>query len=161
MLIIIVVVALEVLMACSRKKTDWYNKGVALVKMGLYGEAVKCFDRVIELNPNNADAWTNRGRALVEMGRYTEAIKSHDRAIEISPQDGYALYSKGLALERMGRREEAMKYFGEVGECHFDHGEDIEGMALNRGGRSIPFATLMALALFSIVVSAVILLVRC
>ena len=161
MLSIIVVVTLEVLMVCSSGKTDWYNKGVGLVKMGRYGEAVNCFDRIIDLNPNNADAWTNRGRVLIEMGRYEEAIESYDRAIEINPQDGYALYSKGLALERMGRLEEAMKYFGEAGKPHSDHDEEMEEIVLNRGGRSIPFATLMALALFFIVVSAVILLIRC
>ena len=39
----------------------WYNKGVALGKLGKFNEAMKVYDKAIEINPNDSDAWYNKG----------------------------------------------------------------------------------------------------
>ena len=59
-------------------ETAWYNKGVALYESGNYEEAIKAYDKALEINPEYADAWYNRGIALYELGR-----KSYDKAREI------------------------------------------------------------------------------
>ena len=43
---------------------DWYNKGVDLGRSGKFDEAIKAFDKAIEINPKNIDAWYNKGLAL-------------------------------------------------------------------------------------------------
>ena len=43
----------------------WNNKGLALDNLGRYEEAIKYYDKAIELDPNNADAWYNKGLLLV------------------------------------------------------------------------------------------------
>jgi Flp pilus assembly protein TadD len=58
----------------------WYQKGVALRKMGRYEEAVEALDRAVELEPSNADAWRNRGVALNQLGRFEDALESCSRA---------------------------------------------------------------------------------
>jgi Flp pilus assembly protein TadD len=42
---------------------------------GNYNEAIKCYDKAIKINPNNAMAWNNKGNALSELKIYDESIK--------------------------------------------------------------------------------------
>lgn len=65
--------------------TVWADMGSILEKMGDHGEALKAFDRSIELYPENTAAWKVKGDALNNTGRYDEAVKAYDKAIELSP----------------------------------------------------------------------------
>jgi tetratricopeptide (TPR) repeat protein len=47
----------------------WYNKGVALYSLKKYEEAIKCFDKVLEIDPENPVAEKNRKAALKALGR--------------------------------------------------------------------------------------------
>ncbi len=38
----------------------YYNKGNTLVNLGRFEEAIKCYNKSIELNPNDSDALENR-----------------------------------------------------------------------------------------------------
>ncbi len=60
-------------------------KGVALLNLGNYEEAIKCYDKAIEIEPNNAEAWNNKGIVLGRLSKYEEAIACYDKAIEIEP----------------------------------------------------------------------------
>ena len=40
--------------------------------MGNYKEAMECYDRAIEINPNDAAAWYNKGNALGILENYKE-----------------------------------------------------------------------------------------
>ncbi len=44
---------------------------------GKYDEAIKTFDKAIELNPEDADAWYNKGLVLYHQGKYDEAIEAN------------------------------------------------------------------------------------
>jgi tetratricopeptide (TPR) repeat protein len=53
---------------------------------GKYDEAVKTYDKVIELKPSDlAGAWVGKSKALQHLGRYDEAAKAREKAIEIAP----------------------------------------------------------------------------
>ena len=84
----------------------WVNKGFALIRQSKYDEAIKAFDKAIELNPQYADAWSNKGVALYDQGKFDEAIKAFDEAIKLNPQDPIARYAKGLVLQKLGHRVE-------------------------------------------------------
>ena len=58
----------------------WFSKGFALYELGRYEEAIECYDKAIELDPDYADAWKHKGDALYELGRYEEAIECYDKA---------------------------------------------------------------------------------
>ena len=40
----------------------WLNRGIALVKLNEYEEAMDCFDRALQLNPNNENAKHRRNK---------------------------------------------------------------------------------------------------
>jgi len=58
----------------------WHNKGVVLINLARYEEAIACFERAIELKPDYADAWHNKGVALDALGRQKEARAAYKRA---------------------------------------------------------------------------------
>ncbi len=61
----------------------WADKGSVLEKMGRKEEALKAFDKAIELNPTNAIAWAGKGNALESLGRNSEADTAFARAKEL------------------------------------------------------------------------------
>lgn len=93
---------------------DYYNKGIDLINMGKYEEAIQAFDKAVERNPKIAAAWNNKGEALNNLSKYNEAIKVFDKAIEINPQYAMALYNKGISLRAMHRNVEAEAAFAKA-----------------------------------------------
>jgi tetratricopeptide (TPR) repeat protein len=60
-----------------------------------YENAIRSYDRAIEINPNYAEAYLNRGIAYRNLKDYQNAIRSYDRAIEINPNDAEAYFNRG------------------------------------------------------------------
>jgi tetratricopeptide (TPR) repeat protein len=97
-----------------------YNKGVALARdLGKYEEAIQCFDKAIELDPNYAIAWSNKGNALDELGMHNEAIQAFDEAIRIEPNYALAWSNKGIALMALSRTAEANAAFAKAKELGY------------------------------------------
>ena len=42
----------------------WIAKGNAIADLGKYDEAIKAYDKLIELNPNDSGAWNKKVAAL-------------------------------------------------------------------------------------------------
>src|SRR5271157_692852 len=74
-------------------------------------EALKAYDKAIEINPQNTDAWNNKGDALSKQNKYDEALKAFDKAIEINPQNTDAWNNKGDALSKQNKSDEAKKAY--------------------------------------------------
>ena len=47
-------------------------------------EAIKAYDKAIEINPKYSEAWNNKGNALYNQTKFDEAIKAYNKAIEIN-----------------------------------------------------------------------------
>jgi Flp pilus assembly protein TadD len=50
---------------------------------GDYVNAIQCFDEVIRLDPEDADAWYYKGVTLELLGRTTEADTAYTKAKEL------------------------------------------------------------------------------
>ena len=61
------------------------NLGGVLKIQGKVMEAIACYQKVVELNPNVAAAFTNLGSCQKELGLHVEAITSFMRALTIQP----------------------------------------------------------------------------
>lgn len=76
----------------------WYNKGVQLLDSGSSEEAIKCFDKALEINPRNADAWYNKGCSFYVPGRFDEAIECCDKA-----------WKSTQTTQTLGQKEQRLK----------------------------------------------------
>lgn len=103
-----------------QKAQEWYNKGLKLSAEGKYLEAIECYDRGLEINPEDTDSWFNRGYALDALGHYDEALDSYTRALALNPSDIESWVNKGSALMEMERYKEAMKCFDRALELQPD-----------------------------------------
>src|SRR3989339_803850 len=92
----------------------WGNKGLALSKLSKFQEAITCFDKAIEINPQDEMLWTNKGVVLAELGKCQEAVAYYNKAIEINPKSVLAWNNKGYALYKLGKYEEAIIYYDEA-----------------------------------------------
>lgn len=90
-------------------------------KKGFFGEAMKYYDRAVELCPGNAACRSNRAAALVGLGRLDEAVKACEEAIRLDPGYGRAHHRLGALHLRLGQIENAKKHFHLTGQ--FDHNE--------------------------------------
>lgn len=96
------------------KSEVWLQKARDLDNLGNYEEAIECYGRAININPDDWAAWYSKGWALCKLGRYEEAIGSFEDLIRIRPDDANAWYSKGVALAGLDRYEDAIKSYEEA-----------------------------------------------
>jgi tetratricopeptide (TPR) repeat protein len=79
-----------------------------------YYEAIKYYDKVLAINPENAEAWHNKGHMLHKLGKYEEAIKCYERALEIAKTKELflkTLCNIGNILDDLGKYYQAKEAF--------------------------------------------------
>jgi tetratricopeptide (TPR) repeat protein len=60
----------------------WYLEGLLLYRRKRYEEAVKCFDRSLELSSSKGfNTWYMKGNSLYQMNEFKEAVKCFDKSI--------------------------------------------------------------------------------
>jgi hypothetical protein len=85
--------------------------GIMLAKLGDRVEAMKYFDKVIALQPNNASALNNRGNLLMIDDKYAEAQKAYRAAAQVSPDDPYIWINLAKAHKAVNEIKEAKEAF--------------------------------------------------
>jgi Flp pilus assembly protein TadD len=84
-------------------------------------EALKVFDKALQLNPVDPDLWVQLGGVLDRRDRRTDALLSFQHALKLSPRHWDAAYSSGSILCRLGRFAEAITHFDLCRELRPDH----------------------------------------
>ena len=108
------------ILSAPKTAEEWFDKGNAAFINRDYGEAIKCYKKTINLNPNHVGAYGNLGLAY-RYGKqdYEKAIKYFDKAIEyfekeveLNPDFARAYIDLGLAYQ-VGREdyEKAIKCY--------------------------------------------------
>jgi tetratricopeptide (TPR) repeat protein len=73
---------------------SFLDDGIELGNSGCYEEAIKMFDKELEINPQDDDAWYAKGLALFYLEQYKKAIEAYYKALEIGPQSEIILAEK-------------------------------------------------------------------
>ncbi len=86
------------------------NRGVALVRLDRFDEAMAAFGAAIALQPDGqqADGFINLGAYMHSLGRWAEALDAYGRAIALNPLDPVAWGNRGMTLTAAGRQDEAV-----------------------------------------------------
>jgi tetratricopeptide (TPR) repeat protein len=115
------------------KADFWYAEGKYLSKNGKYEEAIRNFDKAIEIDSQNASIWIAKSNAFNAMRRYEEAIQSCEKAIELDPLNTTAWNDKGFANIGLGKFEISLQFFDKAIEL-----DPLNSVAWNNKG----FATM-------------------
>ncbi len=92
----------------------YFGLANALAGRGRDAEAVKLYDRALELRPDFAeapDAFYNKGCSLVRLGRFDEAIHGFRRALEIDPNYANAWFNLGAIYRALGQPRESVRAY--------------------------------------------------
>jgi tetratricopeptide (TPR) repeat protein len=95
----------------------YLGKGQALLNLGQAEDALACFERALEMNPNHADAYVKRGIALEKMEKMEAALESYDRAIAVDHSLTLAYLYKGAVCNRLQRFREALDCYENALKC--------------------------------------------
>jgi tetratricopeptide (TPR) repeat protein len=79
-----------------------------LLKQGRREEALKAYDKAVQLRPDDAALWKHMGDVLLELQRYDLALLSFQHVLKLDPRHQDAAYKSGVLLNDVGRFEEAV-----------------------------------------------------
>jgi Flp pilus assembly protein TadD len=65
----------------------WAAKADILFSMGLFEVAIRCCDRSLAINPDNALTWMTKAKALERIGKHEDAEAAFVRAKELGNSD--------------------------------------------------------------------------
>ena len=94
----------------------YLNKGISLVELEKYEDAITCYDKAATTDANDSLIWYNRGVALTQLENFDDALSSYEKAIEVSPGYADAWYNKAELLKHKGQDAEAETCFAKVKE---------------------------------------------
>ena len=87
-----------------------FSLGTTLQQQGRLEEALKSFDKAVQLKPDDAELWTSLGNALMDLKRPDEALLSFQHALTLNPRHPVAAYKSASVLGQMKRFEEALQH---------------------------------------------------
>ena len=103
--------------------------GIALQNLGRLEEALKAFDKAVQLKPDVAELWKNLGNVLVELKRPSDALLSFQHVLTLDPRHWEAAYRSAVVLHDSGRLEEAIKHFHLCDRLKPDHALTLRARA--------------------------------
>jgi tetratricopeptide (TPR) repeat protein len=89
----------------------YYNLGVLTLKAGARDEALRYFQKAVELSPGQAEIRLRIGDALTALGSPEGAVKFYEDARRLMPADARLENNLGHALAEVDRHEEAVRHF--------------------------------------------------
>lgn len=93
-----------------------YAQAQFLRKKQHYDDALKLFNKIIDIFPEWIQAYNDRGIIFCITGYYDEGISDFNKILEVNPQNAVVLNNRGSAYREKGRYEKAL----------FDYAKAIE-----------------------------------
>ena len=104
-------------------KEMWMTAGDVYTQVDDYKDALRCFEKAIELDPTMDRAHHFAGVALVRLGRPSEAIPQFEAELKLSPDDPDTQYNLAYALLETSQKDQAMAILQKLIAAHPDHAQ--------------------------------------
>src|SRR6478735_5568015 len=89
----------------------WKRIGEELLNNDSFDSSIECFDRSLNLSPDNPETLTKKGIALMNIGKFSESIECFDRSLNLSPDNPETLKSIAKSLALVGKYRESLRYY--------------------------------------------------
>ena len=86
----------------------WKDKGNGLVKEKKYKEALDCYTKAIEIDPNDPILYSNRSAMHLNLSEFDQALTDAEKAISLKADYAKGYLRKGKALEGLQKMKEAL-----------------------------------------------------
>ena len=91
-----------------------HEQGNAFLESGKIDDAIRCYDKALSLEPENADIWLNKGTAYKRLDRISESLACTEKALSIDPKNALGWTNKGSTLSLMEKKEAAIACFNKA-----------------------------------------------
>jgi Flp pilus assembly protein TadD len=108
-------------------------------KLGRTAEALKHYEAMVRLNPQNPNGHFRMGSALQKLGKTQEAVTEYYKTLEIDPNDVICHNDLGMLFLALNRNAEAINHFSEAVRLSPTYAQAASNLqfALNRKGRNM------------------------
>jgi tetratricopeptide (TPR) repeat protein len=120
-------------------KEMWMTAGDVYTRVDDYEDALRCFRKAIELDPNMDRAHHFAGVALIRLGRPSEAIPELQAELKLSPNDPDTQYNLAYAMLETSQKDQAMAILESLTMAHPDHAQaqyELGKELLNSGDKN-------------------------
>ncbi len=76
-----------------------------------FNDALKCFEKAIEIDPKYDFSYGDKALILDKMGRFDESLEMYSKALELNPKNSITWYNNGLTYLNLQKIGEAIRCF--------------------------------------------------
>ncbi len=95
----------------KEESEEMFNQANAHFVRGDYDEAIRIYDDILEISPNNISTLKMKGIAQSNINEHQKSLKQFFAILQHMPDDVIALSGMGLGFGNLGEYEESKKYF--------------------------------------------------
>jgi tetratricopeptide (TPR) repeat protein len=114
---------LNKLTATQLPKEMWLAVGDLYTQVDDQEDALRCFRKVIELDPSMERAHYFAGVALIRLGRPSEAISEFEAELKLMPGEPDTEYNLAYALLETSQKDQALALLWKLLAAHPDHAQ--------------------------------------
>ena len=107
-------------------RADYRSAADLYINSAMYSQAIFCYDKIIEFQPDASDAFSLRGWAKISAGDYDNGLADLQKALSFMPDDQQALFDVGKAYYVTNRYKDAEKILKKIRK-HGDESPEIYG----------------------------------
>jgi len=100
--------AMEIHLLFIEHLCNYNSKGNLLNYLEHYEDALKAYEKSLEMDPDSFVVWDNKGNTLTKLKRYEEALRAFEKSIELKPDDAKSWMAKRNVLVELSRYDEAL-----------------------------------------------------
>jgi len=89
-------------------------KGVILGQWGRCTESLKCYDKILEIDPQCTNAWHLKAATFSMQNRYDQAVDCEVKAIELEPENMDLYLRLAAFYQKLKKFEDAQKCYEEL-----------------------------------------------
>jgi tetratricopeptide (TPR) repeat protein len=104
------------------------NEGVAHRRAGKLENAIVCYNKALEIDPDNALAYANRGNCYQSLRKLDAALADEDKSIELGLDEGLAYFNRAVTKTMLGREDDALRDY----DAALNRSPDLQPALANR-----------------------------
>ena len=96
------------------KMTRAFETGIQMMNLGYFKRSIEYFDKVININPNFAEAWNKRATAHFMMGNFDLSMQDISKTLQLEPRHFGALDGMSLIFIHTNQPEKAIDVYDKM-----------------------------------------------